>query len=152
MIYLVVMTKNVILQLSRDHPDDIISITDDQGRTQQRKGLVKQLPETYLQKPLSEAVSYMTDPSGDEHNPAMTDAEKELATKYEIILEEPQYVLFHPRIANEYNTNITLFMDDMLSDKLEQIVQSKELIVDGERQNYKSIDLLLKYEPGGGYE
>ncbi len=144
------MAKTIIMQLSRDSEDDIIDIEDEQGQVQQRMGLLKHLPDSYLHKTLDAVCEYMTNSSGDEYNSPLTEDEQQIAQDYISLLNEPDNIRFHPRIGDEYNTSVTLTMNDTLSQKLDDIVQPKEIVENGQTHTYKSIDLMVKYEPGGG--
>ncbi|MFT4313022.1 MAG: hypothetical protein ACMXYA_01315 [Candidatus Woesearchaeota archaeon] len=146
------MAQNIIMQLGRDSIDDIIQVEDENGILQQQEGLVRYLPLGMIDKNFSDVFHYMTNTNGDEYNPQMNPEESHLASEYRVLADNPEHLRFHPKLNGDYNTDIAFLWNDSVRENLGQMVQPKEIIVDGQKRVYKSIDLMVKFEAGGGYE
>jgi hypothetical protein len=143
--------KPIIVNLDRNNADDFVKTTDYDGNQIEQKGLCKQVPNNYLRQTFQELVDYIVYPESDELNDAYSSDEVNLAKKIEAASASQGAYLLH-RKGGEVNETFRIYLSDSLDKYFSQIVEPKEISIQGSTQSYKSIDLFITVDNGGGLE
>lgn len=141
--------KPILVTLSRDNGDDLVSFTDASGAEKMRTGLVRCVPYSILDKTFLDLMNYMCDPAGADGNPPYQGKELELAITYQgEHVENAQGALAARRGGVKLETLIGF--SEPVSAHFSRIVEQKTLQTATGPMDCKGIDLILTKKYSGG--
>lgn len=110
----------------------------------------KVLPQNYVDRTIGDLVSYITDPKGDDINPAyQTDDEKALARRMNGWLKDPSNITLN-YVRENGSFSQPLGLTDRVSTHLDDMLIHKQEVNDNGVVEYDEADLRMQYGTTGG--
>jgi len=144
--------RPILVNISRNVDDDIIQVISDNGDTYTQNGIIKYVPQSRIDCTFRELISYATEKVGDEHNKPFCPNQERVANGINQIVTGTDAVIINPKLQGRINTDYQLSLDDRVQIHFSRIVEQKQVEQAGVVNQYKSIELVVASNSGGGYK